>query len=139
MGKKMVLTIFIVAVALGTEAEFQLRIGDVGAAADGALVPIGRCVYYLLKVALLTGTVAGGTAVMIGPLFLMKPKKKITKLRSAMAIEIFVPMLPTTISYTNNAMSRYASHLILIGIKNIKSISISGKTNAKARNRDILI
>ena len=67
MGKKVVLTIFIVAVALGTEAEFQLRIGDVGAAADGALVPIGRCVYYLLKVALLTGTVAGGTAVMIGP------------------------------------------------------------------------
>ena len=37
----MILTVAVVALALGAVAEFQLRVGHIGAAADGAFVGVG--------------------------------------------------------------------------------------------------
>lgn len=57
MGKQMILAVFVIAVALGTEAEFQFRVAFIRSAADGAFMLghlgcIGISLYIPLKLLL---------------------------------------------------------------------------------------
>ena len=134
VGKQMLLAVFIIAIAFGTEPEFQIRPVPFRPAANGAFMPCNILrLPHLLPVYLLPVDFLWGHPMVIpcGK----KVRKFIRDARIAVRPAAFEAMNIKTIQIT----STIPIHFALMGIRKYRRNSILGKITANARNSDIVI